>query len=133
MLSITYCLNNDERNKITTSQSDNNVVIEVKKVNNRETVVLKALNDVMLYQAEKKLDIAFDINSKFFLNGYQSWTDTKECYISEYEKIARRAKRFFKKNRKNDTFNKTRDFLVNKYAFDRYGDVLFYEYDKKYW
>ena len=130
LLKITYCPFGDEKKKITISESDNNVVIEVKKVNNRETVVLKALNDIMLYQAENSLDVEFDPKSKFFLNGYQSWTDTKECYLYEYERIARRAKRFFKKNRKNDTFNKTRDFLVNKYAFDRYGDVLFYEYDK---
>ena len=128
MIKLTYVINDE---KITIGESDNNIVIETKKVGNRTTVTLKALNDLMLYKAEKLLDIKFADNSKFFLNGYQSWTDTKEAYIEEYERIARRAKRFFKNFRKNDTFEKTRDPILNRFAFDRYGDVLLYEYDKK--
>ena len=130
MLNLTYYVNDDTTKRITTTETDNNVIVEIKKVNNRQTVTLKAINDIMIHQAELDLDVKFDKNSKFFLNGYQSWTDTKEAYIYEYERIARRAKRFFKKNRENDTFNKTRDVLINKFAFDRYGDVLFYDYDK---
>ncbi len=82
MIKLTYVINDE---KITIGESDNNIVIETKKVGNRTTVTLKALNDLMLYKAEKLLDIKFADNSKFFLNGYQSWTDTKEAYIEESE------------------------------------------------
>ena len=135
MLNITYYNQSDSKNtlkenRISTNKSNDNLIITDNTFGSRRTIKIKALTDIVLHQAEIKLDIEFDNDSKFFLNGYQSWTDTKEAYINEYERIARRAKRFFKKNRNNDTFEKSSDFLINKFAFDRYGDVLFYDYDK---
>lgn len=135
MLKLTYYQQSDSKNtnkenRIITNKTDNNVVIEINNDKNRQKIVLKALNDIVIYSAELSLDIKFDSDSKFFLNGYQSWTDTKESYINEYEKIARRAKRFFKKSRENETYGKTGDVLINKFAFDRYGDILLYDYDK---
>ena len=135
MLSLTYYQQSDSRNtkkenRITTNQTDENVVIDIKNINNRQTVVIKALKDIVIHEASIRLDVKFNNDSKFFLNGYQSWTDTKEAYIYEYERIARRAKKYFKKNKANDTFNKSKDVLINTYAFDRYGDVLLYDYDK---
>ena len=127
MINLTYVINDE---KITINESDQNVVIEEKRNGNRCTITLRALNDIMLYKATKLLDVKFTNDSKFFLNGYQSWTDTSERYIDEYEKIARRASKFFKNFHKNDTFEKTKDPILNRFAFDRYGDVLFYEYDK---
>ena len=125
MLNLTYIINDK---KYDVSESDNNIIIEIKKSAHREKITVKALNDLVLNYASNSLDIEFSDDSKFFLNGYQSWTDTKECYLYEKEKIARRAKRFFKKFKKNDTFGKTRDLLLNRFAFDRYGDVLSYDY-----
>ncbi|MBQ6782483.1 MAG: alpha-galactosidase [Acholeplasmatales bacterium] len=125
MLNLTYIINDK---KYDVSESDNNIIIEIKKSAHREKITVKALNDLVLNYASNSLDIEFSDDSKFFLNGYQSWTDTKECYLYEKEKIARRAKRFFKKFKKNDTFDKTRDLLLNRFAFDRYGDVLSYDY-----
>ncbi len=135
MLSLSYYAQSDSLNtktdkRITISESDNNVTITVKNSPNRRIIEILALTDIVLHSAEIKTDIKFDKDSKFFLNGYQSWTDTKEAYIYEYEKIAQRAKTFFKKAREEDTFGKTRDLLLNRFAFDRYGDVLFYDYDK---
>ena len=127
MINLTYVINDE---KITINKSDSNILIDIKEENNRFTVKLKALNDLMLYKATNDLDLKISPKSKFFLNGYQSWTDTKEAYIEEYEKIARRAKRFFEKQRYYDTFEKSKDPLLNVFSFDRYGDVLFYEYDK---
>ena len=42
MIKLTYVINDE---KITIGESDNNIVIETKKVGNRTTVTLKALND----------------------------------------------------------------------------------------
>ena len=130
MLELTYVLKNNDNNKITTTQTDENVSIEIIKANNRVTIKLKALNDIVLYKAKYDSNVKFNEKSKFFLNGYQSWTDTKEAYIDEYERIARRAERFFKTFHERETFEKTKDPLLNRFAFDRYGDVLFYEYNK---
>ena len=135
MLSITYyrqsdSLNVKEKDRITTDKTDNNIIVTVKDTGSRMTVTIKALTDIVLHQAEIAPKIEFDKDAKFFLNGYQSWTDTKEAYIDEYEAIAKRAKSFFKQARENETFGKYRDLLLNRYAFDRYGDVLFYDYDK---
>ena len=130
MLSLTYFLKNNDNNKITTTQTDENVSIEIIEANNRVTIKLKALNDIVLYKAKYDSNVKFNEKSKFFLNGYQSWTDTKEAYIDEYERIARRAERFFKTFHERETFEKTKDPLLNRFAFDRYGDVLFYEYNK---
>ena len=130
MLELTYVLKNNDNNKITTTQTDENVSIEIIEANNRVTIKLKALNDIVLYKAKYDSNVKFNEKSKFFLNGYQSWTDTKEAYIDEYERIARRAERFFKTFHERETFEKTKDPLLNRFAFDRYGDVLFYEYNK---
>ena len=124
LVNITYLLNEQ---KININNSDNNLLIEENITNNRITIKVKALTDLSLYNASLKLDVKFDENSKFFLNGYQSWTDTKEAYLNETEPLAKRAKRF---KEDYDEFRKSKDFLLNKFAFDRYGDVLFYNYDK---
>ena len=51
---------------------------------------------------------------RFFLNGYQSWTDTAERTRSECERDVTRLPAA----------------LVRRFAFDRYGDAAFYPYDK---
>ena len=51
----------------------------------------------------------------YFMNGYQSWTDTREYYGDARER-----------NVKNLPSR-----LVKVFAFDRYGDSTFYGYDKK--
>ena len=135
MFTLTYYAQKDNKdvkkeNRITTNETDKNVIVSVKKTNNKEVITLKAINDIVIHQAEISLDIKFSQTSKFFLNGYQSWTDTKESYITEPEKLARRAKRFFKTAKNNDIYGKSKDVLINKFAFDRYGDVLLYDYDK---
>ena len=81
MINLTYVIND---NKITTNNSDDNIIIEEKRNGNRITVTLRALNDLMLYKATSLLDVKFADDSKFFMNGYQSWTDTKERYLNEY-------------------------------------------------
>ena len=54
-------------------------------------------------------------NDRFLLNGYQSWTDTREFTLAETENNIYRLPKF----------------VVNKFAFDRYGDACFYPYSKE--
>ena len=113
--------------KLTTLNETSNLVsIEEVKKNNRITITIKAKEDIELISALYNLPFSFTKKDLIFLNGYQSWTDTKETYFSEKEKLSKRASRF----KGELSFEKTKDNLLNKYAFDRYGDVLFYPYSK---
>ena len=53
--------------------------------------------------------------SSYFMNGYQSWTDTREFTYKEKEHDVTKLPRF----------------VINAFSFDRYGDPLFYDYSKK--
>ncbi len=62
------------------------------------------------------LDSVFSIGKTdtFFMNGYQSWTDSKEMVLSE--------------NPTERNSNRIPRILRNIFAFDRYGDSVFYNY-----
>ncbi|MBR3416894.1 MAG: alpha-galactosidase [Clostridia bacterium] len=51
----------------------------------------------------------------YFINGYQSWTETREFYGDVRERDVTRLPGLLKRN----------------FALDRYGDATFYEYDKR--
>ncbi|MBQ7475003.1 MAG: alpha-galactosidase [Clostridia bacterium] len=51
----------------------------------------------------------------YFINGYQSWTETREFYGDARERDVTRLP----------------GVLVRNFSFDRYGDATFYEYDKR--
>ncbi len=55
-------------------------------------------------------------DSFFFMNGYQSWTDTKEFRTCEKERDVMKLPRK----------------LVDMFSFDKYGDAFFYKYGKDY-
>ncbi len=85
----------------------------------RRTVTLRAKRDLTLRSyRETEHDLpgttGDGLSDLFFLNGYQSWTDTKETYLSEKERDVTRLPRF----------------LLSRFAFDRYGDASFYRYDE---
>ena len=97
-----------------TEDSDDAVVISETKNNNRTTVVLKAKKDIKIESAEICMEYSYQSNDLVFVNGYQSWTDTKEFTVKE--------------NLKN--IYKVPKFLVDKFAFDKYGDAPFKKYRK---
>ncbi|MBO4323237.1 MAG: alpha-galactosidase [Clostridia bacterium] len=89
----------------------------------RRTVKVRAKKDIVLnsyfeagykfvpsekYEKDPKGDL-------YFMNGYQSWTDSREYYGDAQERNVTRLPRL----------------LLNTFAFDRYGDASFYSYDKK--
>lgn len=53
-------------------------------------------------------------DSLFFMNGYQSWTDSAEVRVSSKERNVMSLPKA----------------LVNAFSFDKYGDAFFYKYDK---
>ena len=93
-----------------------NEVVEINVVTkqNRTTVVLKAKKDIKIESAEILEPYTYNTEDLIFVNGYQSWTDTKEFTVKE--------------NLKN--IYKMPKFLVNMFAFDKYGDAPFKKYRK---
>ena len=95
-----------------TATSNEDIIIDSKTEGSRNIVTVKALKPLILKRAYQNLSAKFDKESRFFLNGYQSWTDTKEFLFSEKEK----------------NIYKLPKMLVNMFSFDKYGDAPFYSY-----
>ena len=82
---------------------------------NGKTVRVKAKTEISLQRVMESDVARVGKNDRFLLNGYQSWTDTREFTLKETEKNIYRLPRW----------------LVDRFSFDRYGDATFYPYSKK--
>ena len=80
----------------------------------RNTLTLRAKRELALLNFQTSLPFAVKKDDLYFLNGYQSWTDTKEFTPAERERDVKKLPRS----------------LVNAFAFDRYGDASFYTYGR---
>ena len=62
-----------------------NEVVEINVVTkqNRTTVVLRAKKDIKIESAEILEPYTYNPEDLIFVNGYQSWTDTKEFTVKE--------------------------------------------------
>ena len=99
--------------KIATESNDDFELV-CSEENNRHTVILRAKKEISLTLFETSLPFAPHKDDLYFMNGYQSWTDTKEFTPTERER----------------DIKKIPHALVNAFAFDRYGDATFYPYAK---
>lgn len=96
----------------TTSYDNKDISIVETMAENRTKVMITAKTDILLENAIYDFDCEHDQNDLFFINGYQSWTDSREKYIYEVERdIKKRAK-----------------VIVDRFAMDKYGDAIFYNY-----
>lgn len=116
-LTLRYRADNEERTLSDTENDDLALRVEDKDGRRRVTLSAKRDLDLLSYREEDHDLTAGEgdpENDRYFLNGYQSWTDTKETYLFEKERdVTRLPKR-----------------LVDRFAFDRYGDAAFYHYNK---
>ena len=108
-----------EDRTLSCSTENDDLSLQISDGAGRRTVVLRAKRDLTLRSyRETEHDLPAGtgegLSDLFFLNGYQSWTDTKETYLSESERDVKRLPRF----------------LNARFAFDRYGDATFFPYDK---
>lgn len=81
----------------------------------RFSLTLQAGQEVELHSVKASFAFPFDKKDRLFLNGYQSWTDSRE-------------------HAPGDTLHSLDAVprsVVRKYAFDRYGDYTFVSYGKK--
>ena len=98
--------------KHTANGSNQDITISETREGNRTTVKLLAGEEMTL--AEACTDYPSHINFKdlYFLNGYQSWTDTKE----------------FKLSTQLRDIKKSPHLISHMFAMDKYGDANFYHY-----
>ena len=101
--------------KYCTKRSNEDVEIILGVVNNRTTTRIKALTDITLVKAVDTIPFNVNFRDLYFLNGYQSWTDTKE----------------FKLAKREHNIKKAPHIISHMFAMDKYGDSSFYRYSIK--
>lgn len=104
-----YLKNNHKYVAKTTNQD---VEFNFRIINNRTIITAKALNDITLLKADDIIPFCVNFKDLYFLNGYQSWTDTKE----------------YKLSKRLRNIKKSPHIITNMFAMDKYGDSNFYKY-----
>ena len=95
-----------------TEKSNSDLEFNIQTVNHRTTAILTAKTDICLDQCDEYLDASINYSDLYFLNGYQSWTDTKEY------KLAKKLRNI-----------KKGPLIISKvFALAQYGDANFYKY-----
>lgn len=89
--------------KLTLSQSEE-----------RTTITLTAKRPITLVTSSFELPYEFFAGDKLYVNGYQSWTDTREYELSDYIHDLKKVPAFIRK----------------RFHFDNYGDAWFMDYQK---
>ncbi len=108
-VSLTYEWNAQVR---TISSSDDIVVINIQTKGHRTRVDIQTSQPITIQKAVMTQSATFQKGDQLFINGYQSWTDTKEVLVGEKVKqVAKLPKK-----------------LIDQYALDGYGDTLFKDY-----
>ncbi len=98
----------------TATATNADVAVKISETETERTVEITALKDIKLSSVKDGAIFTVSRADSVFLNGYQSWTDTKEFYLSEKERDVKKIPKI----------------LNGIFAFDRYGDALMYDYGK---
>ena len=106
---VTYLVNNVKKS---TKKSNEDVDLLDFHRQNRHTGKIRAKKDITLISCDHYLPFRVNHKDLYFLNGYQSWTDTKEFMLS--------------KRLRN--IKKSPHLITHKFAMDKYGDSSFYKY-----
>ncbi len=120
---LKYTANGEER-VLSDSLSNGEVSLSVADDGGRRTVTLTAKCDVGLnsysetdhdFFTKREPETSDPKGDLYFINGYQSWTETREYYADARERNVKALPAA----------------LVRNFALDRYGDATFYEYDRR--
>ena len=97
--------------KVTTNKSNKDLTILSSYADNRKTITITAKKDIELVKATDVIPFHITFKDRYFLNGYQSWTDTKE--FSLFTRLR--------------NIKKSPHIISAMYAMRSYGDSLFYK------
>ena len=81
----------------------------------RFTLTLRAEEETVLQTVRARFSFAFEKGDLLYLNGYQSWTDSRERPISGHM----------------HSLHRVPGPIVDRYSFDGYGDYRFVRYDDR--
>ena len=103
-----------------TMSSDENFELKFENKDNQVKVILNAKNEIKVKKFALRIPYKFYNNERIFVNGYQSWTDSRE--YTPYEKM--------------DGLDRITDFVINLPLLDstglnRAGDETFYNFPHK--
>ena len=98
--------------KHTTSRSNADITISEVREGNHTCIKLLASEEITLAKADVSYPCFINFKDLYFLNGYQSWTDTKEYKLAKQLRDVR----------------KSPHIITGLYALDKYGDSNFYNY-----
>ena len=98
--------------KVQTESSNSDVSFIEKKEGNHYYLAIEAKHDIVLSKAVKTIKFKVNSTDKYFLNGYQSWTDTHLAKSSFVE----------------NSFKRHSHLVRKVFPLDRYGDSVFYKY-----
>lgn len=101
-------------NVVTTNSNDSMVEVIESSEGVRNSISLKAKENITVTGAKVFLDFRFKEDDALFCNGYQSCTDTQEFGIKD----------------KLNNLKQIPGFGVKMFSFKSYGDIAFYEYQK---
>ena len=101
-----------EGKKYSTQSSNSDLEIISNIVDNRTTITVKAKENIELITADDTIPFHVNFNDYYFLNGYQSWTDTKEFKLVERLR----------------NIKKSPHIIAKMFAMAQYGDTPFYRY-----
>ena len=99
----------------------------------RFTLTMNAEQETELHYVTARFTFPFAGKDRIFVNGYQSWTDSREYAVSalpDRKKKEPTEKTTFV-GRRLHRLSGPAKALVNRYAFDRYGDYDFVVYGKR--
>ena len=106
---VAYFVNNKKK---ATTKSNADVTISEFRKGNRTTIKLVANQDLVLHKADVSYPCHINYQDLYFLNGYQSWTDTKEYKLAHQLRDIR----------------KSPHIISHMFAMSAYGDSHFYNY-----
>ena len=106
---ITYFLNGKKK---VARKSNGDLTITEKRDGNRTTVKVLANADITLLKADVSYPCHINYKDLYFLNGYQSWTDTREYKLRTQLRDIR----------------KSPHIISKMFAMSAYGDANFYNY-----
>ena len=78
-----------DNKKHTTQSSNSDLTISETRDGNRTTITITANAEIILHKADVSYPCHINYKDMYFLNGYQSWTDTKEPTQSQTAPDAR--------------------------------------------
>ena len=112
-IALRYLADGVEKRSVDRENED--YYMAVVRVKNRVRVNLLAKKDMELITCSFKKPFHYRKDDQIFLNGYQSWTDTREYDFSE----------------EVHSMNRVPQKVQEHYHFESYGDAWFWQYHKK--